>query len=343
MPRILYGVSAIGFGHASRTVAVVRELLGAGAEVEVYSGGDAAVLLSLCGLSPRDVVADPTPAVSDGEMKRAAFWYLRSWLAHRRNLRKTSVLFDEYRPDIVVCDEEFSGVGVAARGGRRTVFISDELELGFARGRVARVIEARVERWYRHLQETVDILVIPDTGTDVGNRRYVGPVVRRVTEPPAAVRSRYGLPPTGTMALVSLSGSSAGSFIKERALRALGESHPIGSFTVVTGGKKPGAKADGVYDLGVVGDNQNLVAAADLVISTAGKSTQDEAASSGTPFIGLPIKHHAEQERNAASTGYSAADLDRLPELIGERMGKRSAPREFLGAEATAKLILSAC
>jgi len=77
------------------------------------------------------------------------------------------------------------------------------------------------------------------------------------------------------------------------------------------------------------------------VISAAGKSTIDEAASAGTPIVAIPIRNHAEQERNAAALGYVAGDEDRLGELIRDRIGKRGSPRGYGGAEEASRILLS--
>ncbi len=315
--------------------------MAAGADVRLFSGGMAADFLRMCGHKADDIVSDPVPEVVDGEMKRTALWYIRSWAALRRTTRRTERLFDEYRPDLVVCDEEFSGVEVAAKRGCRNVLVSDELELGFARGTVARSIESRVEKWYKRLQDSVTLLVIPDFGTDERNRRHVGPIVRTITESRAETRAKYGFPADAKMVLFSMSGSGIGSFLLERVLEAASCEAMRGAFVAVSGNRGRRVAAEGVYDLGVVSDNQNLIAAADLVVSTAGKSTEDEAASAGTPFIGIPIQHHAEQERNAASLGYSPADAERLGELILQNIGSREAPRNYRGAEGASRLLLS--
>jgi UDP-N-acetylglucosamine--N-acetylmuramyl-(pentapeptide) pyrophosphoryl-undecaprenol N-acetylglucosamine transferase len=341
MLRVLYGVSPIGLGHATRTLAVAERLVAAGTDVRLFSGGVATDFLRKCGYKADDIVSGPVPEVVAGEMKRTALWYIRSWAALRRTTGRTERLFDEHMPDLVVCDEEFSGIGVATRRGCRNVFVSDELELGFARGRVARSIERRVERWYRAIQDTVDLLIIPEFGTDEKNRRYVGPIVRTITESGAETRAKYGLPTDAKMVLFSMSGSGLGSYLLDGVLKAVRSEAMRGTFVAVTGNRGHGVAAEGVYDLGVVSDNQNLVGAADLVVSTAGKSTEDEAASTGTPFIGIPIRHHAEQERNAASLGYSPEDANRLGELILRNIGRRAAPRNYQGAERASRLLMS--
>jgi UDP-N-acetylglucosamine--N-acetylmuramyl-(pentapeptide) pyrophosphoryl-undecaprenol N-acetylglucosamine transferase len=340
VPRILYGVSPIGLGHATRSLVLARELERNGAEVRLFSGGVAAEFIRGMGLDVEDIVDDPVPHLSDGEMSRVALWYVRSWIANRRTIPRTRRLFDARQPDLVVCDEEFSGVVVAGERGVERVFVADELSLGFARTWIARKIEARVDRWYKGLLQSVDLLVIPENGEDAGNRRFVGPIVRAPTKPPSEAKSGYGLP-EGRMVLVAISGSGLGRELALRARDALSSLGFPGTYLAITGNR--GAKIDGagVYDLGVVPDNQNLVAAADLVISSAGKSTIDEAAAAGTPAIVIPFRHHAEQERNAAALGYTSMDGSRLAELIRERIGRREQPRSFKGEVEASRAILS--
>jgi len=341
MAKVLYGVSPIGLGHATRAIAIAEKLRDVGVNYRLFSGGDTARFLKACGYPTEEIVSDSGPAVVDGEMKRAALWYIKSWAALKRTTQRTERIFDNYKPDLVVCDEEFSGLGVAASRGCKRVFISDELELGFARGRIAKSIERRVNGWYKRLQEDVDLLVIPEFGADSGNRRYVGPVVRAVTRSATETRTDYKLPSGGRMILLSMSGSKMGAFLLKVVVSAMAERPIPDSFLVVSGNRGRRVSGRDIYDLGVVLENQNLVAAADLVVSTAGKSTQDEAASEGTPFIGIPISHHAEQERNAASLGYTSEDARRIGELMAEKVGERSTPLRFQGAEAARDVLLS--
>ncbi len=340
MRRILFGVSPIGLGHATRALVLKKELEGRGAEVTLFSGGRAAEFIGACGFPVEDMVDDAVPTVVGAEMRFPSVWYVRSWLAHRRNVKKTERLFDARPHDLVVCDEEFSGITVAERRGERRVFITDELELGFARSWLSRSIERRVERWYRHLQGSVDLLLIPEEGEDAGNRLFVGPIVRAPTVPPGETRRRYGIP-EGPVVLFSVSGSGLGRELAVKLVAAL-RGAGYGDLPVaITGNRGAKIAGEGVYDLGVVLDNQNLVASADLVVSTAGKSTIDEAAAAGTPMIAIPIRNHAEQERNAAELGFSYADSERFAELVKAKLGVREPPRQYFGEKKAADAIMS--
>jgi UDP-N-acetylglucosamine--N-acetylmuramyl-(pentapeptide) pyrophosphoryl-undecaprenol N-acetylglucosamine transferase len=92
-------------------------------------------------------------------------------------------------------------------------------------------------------------------------------------------------------------------------------------------------------NLGFVNNMHDLVYAADLVISLAGRSTIDESIAYGTPGIFIPIKNHFEQEQNAARLGFKYEDIFRLEHLIKEKIGCRSNAVNRNGAARAAKII----
>lgn len=318
---------------------MAQELEGAGIDVVFATGGNAADFISSYGMKVRDVIRMPIPAVRSGEMKNASLWYLRYWVGYRGDKDAMRRLIEGLEPDLVVGDEEFAGVSAALEAGRRHALISDELELGFARSFLAKSIEKRVSGWYRELQEKVSALIIPDFGADIGNRHYVTPVVRRVTAKRDRVAEEFSLPRKGLMVLFSMSGAGIGDNVLQRTVEAFRRMKFPRAFLVVAGNRGRRLSGDGIYDVGPVQDGQNLIASADLVVSTAGKSTMDEAASSGTPLVAIPIRNHVEQQRNAQKLGYTTEDLNRLSELIAEKIGRRQEPKNYDGAARAAKLL----
>ncbi|MDG6909383.1 MAG: hypothetical protein JRN08_03345 [Nitrososphaerota archaeon] len=340
MPRILFGVSPVGLGHATRALVLKRELESRGAEVLFFSGGKAADFIRENGSRVEGIIEDSGPTVVGTEMRWPSLWYIRSWWANKGNMKRAERLFASNPHELVVCDEEFSGVEVAEGRGERRVFISDELELGFARSWLSRRLERRVEGWYRGVQDRVDLLIVPEWGEDSGNRRFVGPIVRAPTMSTEGTRQKYGIP-MGDMVLFSASGSGVGVGLAAGLAASLRSAGPRDLSLVITGNRGARIRGDGVYDLGVVKDNQDLVASADVVVSTAGKSTIDEASAAGTPIIAIPIRNHAEQERNAAALGYSNADSGRLLELVRTKLGKRGPPRPYSGEKKAADEILA--
>jgi UDP-N-acetylglucosamine--N-acetylmuramyl-(pentapeptide) pyrophosphoryl-undecaprenol N-acetylglucosamine transferase len=94
-----------------------------------------------------------------------------------------------------------------------------------------------------------------------------------------------------------------------------------------------------IRNLGFVNNLHEIIYAADLIISLAGKSTIDEAASYGTPGIFIPIKGHFEQEENAKGVGFSFEDLYRLESLIPAKINEKRNPKMFDGAQKAANII----
>jgi UDP-N-acetylglucosamine--N-acetylmuramyl-(pentapeptide) pyrophosphoryl-undecaprenol N-acetylglucosamine transferase len=341
LATILYGVSPIGFGHASRSVAIGLKLRERSLEPEFATGGPAVGFLQSYGFKVHDVVSEPNPSESGGEMRMATLWYLRYWFGYRATSRRMAELVTKLSPRLVVGDEEFSCVSLAIQRGISHVMISDELQLGFARSALARRVEAKVGEWYADLQRRVSNLLVPSFGTDSGNIHYMTPVVREVTKAREAARADHGLPLGSRVVLLSSSGSGMKPFLLHRSLEAFRRVCKSSEVFATAGVGGPHVGSENVRELGIVRDNQNLIAAADLVISTAGKSTIDEAASSGTPMIAIPIKNHAEQERNAAELGFTFGDRDRLEELIPKFLGKRTPPAIYAGAKRTADYLAS--
>jgi len=340
-PMILYGVSPIGLGHASRAVAIGLKMREVGLEPEFATGGPATSFIESYGFKVHDAVREPVPSESGGEMKRAALWYFRYWLGYRSTRRRMEKLIVRLSPELVVADEEFSSVSVALERQIEHALITDELQLGFARGAIAKGVEARVSRWYSDLQRRVSNLLIPSFGTDSGNIHYMTPVTRDVTKPRDSTRADYGLPLDSDLILLSSSGSGMKRFLLDKSLKAFRKVCTHSEVLATTGIGGPKTRDDRVHHLGMVRDNQNLIAASDLVISTAGKSTIDESVSSGTPIVAIPIRNHVEQERNAAELGFSFADVERLDQLIPNLLGKRTKPANYDGATRTATFLAS--
>ena len=100
---------------------------------------------------------------------------------------------------------------------------------------------------------------------------------------------------------------------------------------VVSGPKLKVDSESGVYTYGFLPNLQDYVLAADLVITTAGKGTVNEALAAGTPVIAIPPEGHAEAERNAAALGYQHGDIHRLKELIPQKLALGRLPPQPTG------------
>jgi len=341
MAKALYFVSPIGLGHATRSVAIASELASKGVKVTFAAGAGAADLISSYDFNVHRIISGPNPTESDGRMVLPSLWYLRYWLAYKKNKRRVKELIRSVNPDIIIGDEEFSSISIAIEENLKHIMISDELQLGFATSRFSRIIEEKVYRWYKELQNKTRLILVPDFGEDSGNIVHVTPAVRKVARARNEVRKALNLPVNSTLITYSMSGSGLGRYFAFRCIDAFNEAQLVDAHLAFSGIDGLKVSQHQIHQLGFVRDNHELIASSDLVISSAGKSTIDEALSYGTPIVAIPFKNHFEQEKNAASLGFSYEDLDRLTVLIQQHVGRRSEPKNYRGAERASEFILS--
>lgn len=337
MALILYAVSPIGLGHAARAIAIADELGRRGFDIEFITGERVHKYISSYGYKTHCIISAPLPIELNGKILFSSLWYIRYWLGYMNSKGRVRKIVESKKPDLIIGDEEFSSLTTAIEKKLPNLMIADELELDFARTFISDAIESRVKRWYNDLQRSVDGIIVPEFGSNKDNMHFVGPIVRRATKSREEIRKELGIDDS-KMILLSMSGSGLGRFLLKKVVDAHMK-RDDDSYLVITGniaGKLSGRK---IIDLGFVRDNQNYIAAADLVISTAGKSTIDEALNFGTPIIAIPMKNHFEQEKNAIELGYRYDDIERIDELIEEKIAKREKPRNYNGDIFAADLI----
>jgi len=141
--------------------------------------------------------------------------------------------------------------------------------------------------------------------------------------------------------LVTGGGTAIGEFLVRAAIRAFHELNLDDvSMVVVSGPKLKIQPEPGVYTYGFLPNLHDYVLASDLVITTAGKGTVNEARAAGTPVIAIPPKGHGEAERNAAALGYRYEDVRRLQELIPQMLALGRLPPEPRGNEEAIAFLL---
>ncbi len=113
-----------------------------------------------------------------------------------------------------------------------------------------------------------------------------------------------------------MGGTDAGIFLIKQTINAVKKIQTNVDLVLVVGPKIKEKFDNSLRNLGFVSNLHEIIFAADLVISLAGKSTIDESIVYGTPGIFIPIKDHFEQEDNAKEMGFSFKDIFNLEELI---------------------------
>ena len=336
MKTVDFFSSPIGLGHITRDIAIAANLRDV--SINFVSGSGAIKILSSLGIKATDAYVPPPFVVEDGALQSPAKWLWNYYRYYKRCKEISREILLKDSPDMVVSDEDFASLANAQDMGIRTVLVTDILETRFTGG-LASLVEKRMNKSMRNIMGKAEAVIVPEHGDDRDNIRMVGPIVRRIDTPRDQLRERFGF--ERKTVLVSIGGTDAGVFLIEKTLEAIPNvGHDID--VVLVSGPAVKRKFKGVRNLGWVDNLHELILAADLIVSLAGRSTMDEALAYGTPAVFIPIKGHFEQEDNARRLGFAFEDVRRLDILIAEKIQEGRNPLAADGAEKAAKIIQQA-
>lgn len=333
----MFFTSPIGLGHATRDVAIADELGVPKNGLLFVSGEGAPALIEKSGYRCLDLYRPERFDVQNGQLRQSFRW-LMSYYSYYKKCKEIAKRIIAENAGPVVSDEDFASIAVAEETGRRRVLVTDLLETHFTKG-AASVVEKKMNRAMRDMMDKCDCVIIPDAGDDRANLKYVGPIVRKVGGDRDALRKKFNL--SRKTIVVSVGGTDAGRHLIERSIEAYGKlKEKLDADLVIVPGPSLKLPDSPEYrNLGFVENLHELIYAADLVISLAGRSTMDESIAYGTPGIFIPIKGHFEQEEGAARLGFKHEDISRLGSLMEERIGSRRDAVNAAGAKNAAKII----
>lgn len=329
---ITFFTSPIGLGHATRDIAIAEKLK---TDIEFVSGEAAASLIAKKGYSAVDVYRPEKFVVESGQLRHSFKW-LMDYYSYYKKCKAIAKGILEKSAGLIVSDEDFASIAVGEEMGRKRVLITDVTETHFTSA-PASMIEKKMNKAMQKMMQTCDCIIIPDAGEDRDNVRYVGPIVREVRADRETLRKQFGF--EKSTIVVSTGGTDAGKYLIEKVIEAYGQLNLDSELVIVSGPSLKLPDSPSYRNLGFVDNMHELVYAADLVISLAGRSTMDESIAYGTPGIFIPIKGHFEQEQGAARLGYKYEDIFRLEPLIQEKIGLRNSKADAGGATRAAKII----
>jgi UDP-N-acetylglucosamine--N-acetylmuramyl-(pentapeptide) pyrophosphoryl-undecaprenol N-acetylglucosamine transferase len=331
---ITFFTSPIGLGHATRDIAIAEKLK---TDITFVSGEGAASLIAKKGYDTMDVYRPEKFVIESGKLQHSFKW-LMNYYSYYKKCKVIAKEILEKNSGLIVSDEDFASIAIAEEMSRKRVLITDVTETHFTSG-PASIIEKKMNRSMQKMMQGCDCVIIPGAGDDRGNVRHVGLIVRQAGADRDSLRKRFGF--TKTTLVASIGGTDAGRYLIEKAVEAHQklQGRLDLELVVVSGPSLKLPDSAGYRNLGFVDNLHELVCAADLVISLAGRSTMDESMAYGTPGIFIPIKGHFEQEEGAARLGYKYEDIFRLESLIEEKIGHRSSAAVAGGAERAAKII----
>ena len=309
--------SPIGLGHVTRDIAIVNNFQNI--TTNFVSGSGAAKILENLDFNIHDRYTPPSFVIKNGSLQNPAKWLWNYYQYYKdcKNISKEIIQKDD--PNLVISDEDFASISIAQEKNIPTVLITDVLETRFTNG-IASLIEKKMNKSMQKMIEKCDIVIIPENGNNYDNIKYVGPIVRQTNFSRDELRQKFSF--KDKTIVISIGGTNAGEFLIEKAIEAILKINQ-GFEIVLVSGPAVNKKFENVRDLGFVDNLHEIIFAADLIISLAGKSTIDEAKVYGTPSIFIPIKDHFEQEDNAREEGFDYEDIERLDELILEKIGQK--------------------
>jgi UDP-N-acetylglucosamine--N-acetylmuramyl-(pentapeptide) pyrophosphoryl-undecaprenol N-acetylglucosamine transferase len=325
--------SPIGLGHVTRDIAIANNF--ENITTNFVTGSGAAKILKNLDFKVQDVYNPPSFIVENGTLKSPAKW-LWNYYQYYKDCKKISQnIIQEDNPNLVISDEDFASLTIAQKMKIPTVLVTDVLETRFTKGLVS-FIEKKMNKSMQEIIKKCDIVILPENGNDQDNIKRVGPIVRQTSFSREELRKKFSF--EKKTIVISIGGTDTGLFLIEKALESISKINQDMEIILVTG-PAINREFENVRNLGFVDNLHELIFAADLLISLAGKSTIDEANAYGTPAIFIPIKGHFEQEDNAKEEGFVFDDIKRLDVLILEKLEEKRNQVNADGAKNASNII----
>jgi len=322
--RAHVAVCGIGFGHASRSLPIIRRLLARGHDVTVTSYGDGLSYLKASGVEVNAVTGVDYGRSPDGGVS-VRWTILRNLLLPLKvshQILQEMALIERWRPDVVLSDTRASAVIAARALGVPVLTLLNQYRTAIIHRKHQRAVEVAnalidlVPRVW-NLSEKVLVADYPPPytissrnlslrGSEVRKVEFVGPVlgVRRDEYPEREEAKRsLGFRPDEPLVCVLTTGpASERKSFRERVLGAL---EGIADLQVLFSLGEPGSGGKQVRGKHLIvpwlEDEHLALSAADVVISRAGQTTVLKSIAFGCRMVLMPVPDHAEQTGNAAS------------------------------------------
>ena len=317
MTEILFFSSPIGLGHATRDLAIINQLkIGS---CKVFSGSSAIEFFHQNSIQAQDVYSPPKFDVIDGKLEKSLKWLWSYYRYYKRCKEISSKIISNEKPRVIISDEDFASIAIAQERKIPNIIITDILETKFISG-FGGVVEKKMNKTMHEMLDKANRVIIPELGENQNNIIRTGPIVRKIQKNRDELRDILDFKKKTIVLCVG--GTDAGIFLIKQTIEAIKKIQIDVDLVLVSGPKINKKFSDDVRNLGFVSNLHEIIFAADLVISLAGKSTIDESIVYGTPGIFIPIKGHFEQEDNAKEIGFKFEDIFNLENLIVEKLNK---------------------
>lgn len=337
---MLFFCSPIGLGHATRDIAIVKNLNIDNESLKFVTGYNAYIFVTKNGFKALNVYHPPAFNIENGILTNSSTWIIKYFLYYKESKDVARNLIIKDKDKILISDEDFASIAVAEETKRKRILITDILNTKFTSGLFS-IVEKQMNKKLRTMINRCDCVIIPDFGKDVDNIRFVGPIVRTINDNRENLRKRFNF--DKKTILVCIGGTGYGKFLIEKVIESFVriKKRMDADLVIVSGPSLTIKDSNDFRILNFVPNLNEYIYACDLVISLAGKSTIDESIVYNTPGIFIPLKNHFEQEQGAKKLGFKFDDIFKLDELIQEKISSNNRMKKIRenGAQKAAKII----
>ncbi len=338
--KILFCVNPGGLGHATRSLAIAEALKTkiSGLHFEIISGNSSAEFFRKHKYKVHNLYSFVPYTIIDGKMRFHSLWYFRYALRYLKEKNLAKGIVEKFKPDLILSDQDLAVIPIAVQRSIPVIYITDILGIAFAQNPVSQAWENYLNTSLTKLINSCDLVLMPVSGKSKGKIRRLGPLARETPKNRNELRSEFGF--TRKTILITGGGSEYGKFIIEKAVEAV-QKVPDIDIVVVRGPelREKNYALPNIRDLGTVENLHEYIYAADVVITTAGRSTISECQVYGTPFIALPIGNHFEQVPHALQHGFKFEDVYNLQTLIEQKLIEPRSGRKNSSLEKFANVI----
>lgn len=313
--KVLIMPCGIGWGHASRCIAIARELEAEGIEVFFASYGSGYEILESQHEYPTLKLPD-IKFYGEGEfdIKYTVKKSINAPYIFLKSIYNESKIIKKIKPDIIIADSHYSVPITAKMLGIPCIMITNELTLNFSEiypeERTIKYLESGLIRFFQYMCKLCRVVMVPDVpgSTEVPAKLkdmvvHTGPFLKNSQQKMVnkdALRRELGFKNSERIVLVTVGGSNFGIELLELICEA-SSMIECDRLIIVTG---PQIKADFIRESHKIIKKEFLnnmmewMKISDVIVSLAGHTTIMEIMSLGIPNIIIPIENHSEQIKN---------------------------------------------
>lgn len=315
--KVLFMPCGIGIGHASRSIAISKELEKYDVEIGFASYGSGYEILNEYYGYNASKLPDIKFYGYEGELdiKYTVKKSIDMPYIFLKSIYHESRIIKKFQPDLIIADSQYSVPITAKILGVPCMLMTNELTTNFSQvypeEKKMMYIESGLDKFVKDVCNQCSVIMIPDVEGSIPVPKklenkvvHVGPFFCEdpgILKDKKELRREFGFDPSEKIVLVTVGGSEFGSRLLKLICDA-SSSMKCDKIILVTG---PKIDEDFVQESTKIVKKKFLsnmmewMKISDVIVSLAGLNTLMEILSLGIPNVIVPIDNHPEQLRNS--------------------------------------------